>query len=179
MARRISALRVRARICYGWGEYLHCRRIHSLHWTIARNILKNCWNFSWVSKFRINALWITLAKMDGVSEMRVISVSVSRDGQLFDYSFIFRDELHISGDFCEKPLSRCTQSICSGNGKCVESHPGETVCICNDSFRGRNCEVAVNYCDFEPCLYNGICTSEIGGYRCSCRPGISFVKIRK
>lgn len=36
-------------------------------------------------------------------------------------------------------------------------------------FRGHQCEIDIDECEFEMCSNNGVCYNKIGGFDCRCR----------
>jgi len=61
-------------------------------------------------------------------------------------------------------------------GLCTTSCPQGTIaypdntCDCPPGMTGPQCEVIINFCNPEPCMNSGNCSSLINGYSCLCTP---------
>lgn len=47
-------------------------------------------------------------------------------------------------------------------------------CLCVPGVAGQNCEININECESNPCIY-GTCSDKIGGYECDCEAGYEGV----
>ncbi|XP_046682763.1 latrophilin-like protein LAT-2 isoform X2 [Homalodisca vitripennis] len=74
------------------------------------------------------------------------------------------------GRSCEI-FNPCSQTACKNGGVCENKTSTEFGCTCPSGFSGSLCEVEVNECSSSPCLNNGRCGDEPGGFRCICMPG--------
>ncbi|RNA25115.1 von Willebrand factor type EGF and pentraxin domain-containing 1, partial [Brachionus plicatilis] len=65
-------------------------------------------------------------------------------------------------------LNNCLTN-CSNNGRCKFGRERQTlVCECFGNFIGSSCHKDKRACSSNPCLNNGTCTNEQGGFRCQC-----------
>lgn len=78
-------------------------------------------------------------------------------------------------------LRQCTSSFSCCNyydrsGICTSSCRDPTVllpdntCGCMPGLTGTSCDVIINFCDSDPCMNSGTCSSSRNGFNCSCPP---------
>uniref|UniRef100_A0A1I8FU46 Notch n=1 Tax=Macrostomum lignano TaxID=282301 RepID=A0A1I8FU46_9PLAT len=98
----------------------------------------------------------------------------------------FRCDCHsgFGGQFCQDRIrggavlsrgSGCSDSLCSGVGRCFNDS-GTILCQCPFGYSGRRCESPVNPCDSNPCRRGGTCVAGLANgdptnYTCLCKPG--------
>nr|XP_032655849.1 protocadherin Fat 1 isoform X1 [Chelonoidis abingdonii] len=63
----------------------------------------------------------------------------------------------------------CSSSPCQNSGMCNPLTNGGYYCKCPALFMGTHCEVSVNPCASNPCLYGGTCISVSDDFVCQCR----------
>ncbi|CAM5108710.1 unnamed protein product [Eretmochelys imbricata] len=63
----------------------------------------------------------------------------------------------------------CSGSPCQNGGACNPLPNGGYYCKCAALFMGTHCEVSVNPCASNPCLYGGTCISVSDDFVCQCR----------
>nr|XP_006817917.1 PREDICTED: delta-like protein C-like [Saccoglossus kowalevskii] len=71
--------------------------------------------------------------------------------------------------------SGCVSNTCLNAGVCYVQENGEHVCVCQDGFKGSNCETVANpaVCTADTCKHNGACHAvgdETLTYLCKCSP---------
>ena len=74
-----------------------------------------------------------------------------------------------SGTLCEKsfpPSSPCGSNPCLHGSMC-ELDGANHVCICSPGYTGSNCEVNIDDCNPNPCVY-GTCKDGVNGFLCEC-----------
>uniref|UniRef100_A0A1I8JRW5 EGF-like domain-containing protein n=1 Tax=Macrostomum lignano TaxID=282301 RepID=A0A1I8JRW5_9PLAT len=103
----------------------------------------------------------------------------------------FRCDCHsgFGGQFCQDRIrggavlsrgSGCSDSLCSGVGRCFNDS-GTILCQCPFGYSGRRCESPVNPCDSNPCRRGGTCVAGLANgdptnYTCLCKPGFQMVQ---
>lgn len=76
------------------------------------------------------------------------------------------------GLLCDKDLNYCgTHQPCKNGGTCANTEPDEYQCVCQDGFRGRNCDIVEHACLSAPCLNAGTCVEDSTGFSCICADG--------
>uniref|UniRef100_A0A5F7ZKI0 FAT atypical cadherin 1 n=1 Tax=Macaca mulatta TaxID=9544 RepID=A0A5F7ZKI0_MACMU len=63
----------------------------------------------------------------------------------------------------------CASGPCQNGGICSPSPAGGYYCKCSALYIGTYCEISVNPCSSNPCLYGGTCVVDNGGFVCQCR----------
>ncbi len=69
----------------------------------------------------------------------------------------------------------CVSSPCQNGGSCSSQNPLAFTCTCSPGYTGNFCEALLDYCSspsnggLNPCLNNGVCISNFGGYTCVCQ----------
>ena len=72
-----------------------------------------------------------------------------------------------NGSLCQNDL--CLTLNCQHNGVCQRLPNGQAKCVCTEQWQGKTCEDDVDECTSNPCLHNGTCMNNDGGYSCRCR----------
>ena len=67
-------------------------------------------------------------------------------------------------------FDECHSSPCENGGTCVDQVNG-FICLCDDGYKGAQCEHNPDDCNPNPCLNGGTCTDDINSYTCTCSPG--------
>lgn len=83
-----------------------------------------------------------------------------------------------TGVHCESEISvhpLCETEPCMNSGICkVPANSNKYECECVKGFTGPKCEIDWNDCASNPCLNDGECIDEVGGFHCNCsRTGYS------
>ncbi len=78
--------------------------------------------------------------------------------------------MNINNDIFINP---CSSNPCQNNGKCGYSAYSAYYCICENGYKGENCQISpyastFNPCSSSPCLNNGVCLTLGLTYVCSC-----------
>ncbi|XP_037082516.1 LOW QUALITY PROTEIN: protein crumbs-like [Pollicipes pollicipes] len=92
-----------------------------------------------------------------------------------NYTCVCTDE-YIGRDCEQMKVVNCTHKPCQNSGVCVDVFDGEVAvnytCACPFGFEGRDCELVTDFCQPQPCLNDGTCSSNPGvGYTCQCALG--------
>ena len=58
----------------------------------------------------------------------------------------------------------CINQTCNNNGTCVDRVDGFH-CLCQTGYEGTMCDVEINECSSDPCMYNSTCHDQIGKYK--------------
>ncbi|KAB5567583.1 hypothetical protein PHYPO_G00234400 [Pangasianodon hypophthalmus] len=96
------------------------------------------------------------------------------------------------GKNCEMDVDECEAQPCENGGKCFQrsdqrhygvlaqldmsfsyDYAAGFLCKCLSGFRGENCSVNIDDCEFAPCLNGGSCEDLINAYQCFCSPGFT------
>ena len=72
-------------------------------------------------------------------------------------------------------MIKCRRNPCQNNATCVNfirTKSNTTYqCNCTWGYKGKNCELTIDYCESEPCQYDSPCNSHFGYYTCDCVNG--------
>ncbi|KAL5022311.1 hypothetical protein ScPMuIL_001466 [Solemya velum] len=63
-----------------------------------------------------------------------------------------------------------TQGPCENGGSCIQKESGFH-CVCLAGFTGKQCQIQLNYCEFNSCHNNATCVEMGDNYRCNCMEG--------
>ena len=63
-------------------------------------------------------------------------------------------------------------SPCLNDGMCTDLVNNYT-CKCQPGYRGRNCEIDIDYCEENSCQNGGNCSELEAGYQCHCAAGFT------
>ena len=62
-------------------------------------------------------------------------------------------------------------------GECVDvfviNDPLAYRCVCPMGYTGVNCGSLIDYCESQPCMHGGWCSSSIAGHTCACLEGFT------
>ncbi|XP_026143390.1 protein jagged-1b-like isoform X2 [Carassius auratus] len=76
------------------------------------------------------------------------------------------------GLLCDKDLNYCgNHQPCKNGGTCTNTEPNEYLCVCQEGFRGRSCDIVEHACLSSPCENGGTCVEDPTGFSCVCAPG--------
>ena len=79
-------------------------------------------------------------------------------------------------NFACREIDECLGNPCQ-NGAICKDRVNDYECQCRNGYRGKNCQIAMNYCEIQQteCLNGGTCRSisETASTRCECPPGFS------
>lgn len=73
-----------------------------------------------------------------------------------------------AGEFCDRD---CPSYLCESGGTCAIDENDEYGCICTPGTTGKRCELEVDECASNPCLFGGTCTDKFNDFSCTCSPG--------
>ena len=107
----------------------------------------------------------------------------SEIGDSTGISFTCSCSVGFTGLFCDIDIDECAIEPCHNNGTCIvsENHQcsliiillqneeaGSYSCICPTGWTGESCSDAIDYCESNPCINSGNCTSLNNGHYCVC-----------
>lgn len=106
-------------------------------------------------------LSLSLSKSQGVFvENSIYSATCVENMCLFGFSEYPRDIPCIEDKHCSAHTDPCASNPCDGEGtdECMRGPKGDYVCLCKETYNGRNCEKKLNRCDYaDPCFGQSTC----------------------